>query len=94
MNIYLPMPFNFSDPDDWPRWKKRFLQFRDASNLSTAAEPRQVSTLLYCLGEDADNVLTSTNITNEEQKKFDDVLAKFDAFFKVHQNVIFECAVQ
>ena len=39
--------------------------------------------LLYCLDEEADDVLTSTNITEEERKKFDDVLAKFDAFFKV-----------
>ena len=92
MNIDPPKPFNFSDPDDWPRWKKRFLQFRDASNLSAAAEPRQVSTLLYCLGEDADDVLTSTNATQDERKKFDDVLAKFDAFFRVRQNVIFERA--
>ena len=68
--------------------EKRFLQFRDTSNLSAAAEPRQVSTLLYCLGEDADDVLTSTNVTDEERKKFDDVLANFDAFFQVRQNVM------
>ena len=92
MNIDLPKPFNFSDPDDWPRWKKRFLQFRDASNLSAASESRQVNTLLYCLGEDADDVLIPTNVTDDKRKKFDDVLAKFDAFFKVRQNVIFERA--
>lgn len=90
MNIDPPKPFNFSDPDDWPRWKKRFLQFRDTSNLSAATEPRQVRTLLYCLGEDADDVLTSTNVIDEERKKIDDVLAKFDVFFNVRQNVIFE----
>jgi len=48
-----------------------------------------VSTLLYCLGEEADNVLTSTNIT---KKKFDDVIQKFDEFFNVRKNVIFERA--
>ena len=48
--------------------------------------------LLYCLGEDADDVLTSTNISEENRKNFAKVLAKFDAFFKVRQNVIFERA--
>ena len=30
-----PDPFNFRNPDDWPRWKNRFQQFRDASGLSS-----------------------------------------------------------
>ena len=92
MNIDPPKPFNFSDPDDWPRWKKRFQQFCEASGLSTGSKTRQVSMLLYCLGEDADDILTSTNISEEERKNFVEVLAKFDAFFKVRQNVIFERA--
>ena len=32
------------------------------------------------------------NITEEELKKYDDVLAKFDEHFKVRQNIIFERA--
>ncbi len=32
------------------------------------SELRQVSTLLYCLGEEASDVLTSTNITEEDRK--------------------------
>ena len=48
--------------------------------------------LLYCLGEEADNVLISTNISEENRKNYDDVLAKFDAHFKVRKNIIFERA--
>ena len=44
------------------------------------------------MGENADNVLTSTRITSEERKKYDTVLAKLDGFFKVRRNVIFERA--
>ena len=47
MNIDPPKPFNFKSPDDWPRWKKRFQQFREASGLATGSESRQVSMLLY-----------------------------------------------
>ena len=35
-------------------------------------------------------VLSSTRVTAEERKEFDAVIDKFDAFFKVRKNVIFE----
>ena len=60
--------FNFSNPDDWPRWKKHFKQSSEASSLSMENQTRQVSTLLHCLGEDANDVLVSTNIMEGEQK--------------------------
>ena len=87
-----PEPFDFTKPDNWMKWKRRFEQFRDASGLSSAAETRQVSTLLYTMGENADNVLTSTDISEENRKRYNSVIAKFDAFFKVRRNVIFERA--
>ena len=87
-----PLPFRFDCPEEWPKWRRRFEQFRVASGLSKEDEERQISTLLYCLGEDADDVLTSTNISNESRKKYTDVLAKFDAHFQVCKNVIFERA--
>ena len=87
-----PQPFCLDAPDEWPRWQRRFQQFRVASKLSKEDEERQVSTLLYCLGEQADDVLVSTNISEESRKKYDDILAKFDAHFRVRKNIIFERA--
>ena len=55
-------------------------------------ESRQVCTLLYCLGEEADNVLVSTNATAEERTRYGAVLARFDGFFEVRKKVIFERA--
>jgi len=74
------------------KMEKRFKHFRDASGLSAAAETHQISTLLYCLGEEGDDVLSSNNITEEQLKKYDDVMTKFDEHFKVRQNIIFERA--
>ena len=48
-----PEPYDFKRPDDWPKWRRRFEQFRSASGLFKENEPQQVNTLLYCLGEDA-----------------------------------------
>ena len=59
-----PEPFNFKTPDEWPCWRRRFEQFRVASGLAEESATKQVSTLLYCLGEEAESVLTSMNPTD------------------------------
>ena len=76
-----PEKFNFKQPDKWPRWRKCFEQFCVASGLSTESSARQVNTLLYCLGEEAEDLLRSTNITEDERKVYLTVLGKFDGFF-------------
>ena len=44
------------------------------------------------MGEEAEDVLTSTNITGDEKKNYEAVLGKFNDYFKVYKNVIFERA--
>ena len=87
-----PDSFNFQTPDDWPRWIARFVQFRAAAGLAADLDEKQVNTQLYCMGEGAAAVLASTNITAEEQKVYLKEVEKFDAFFRVRRNVIFERA--
>ena len=87
-----PPPFNFQTPDDWPRWRQRFEQFRIASGLVDDAAAKQVNALLYTLGEEAEGVLTSVSVTAEERRVYATVLGKFNGFFKVRRNVIFERA--
>ena len=87
-----PGAFNFSKPDEWPRWLKRFKQYRSAAGLAGESEARQVDTLLYCMGEEAEDVLTSTNISAEDREKYDKVIEHFESHFKVRRNVIFERA--
>ena len=87
-----PAPFNFRKPDDWSRWKKRFEQYRLALELGKASASRQISTLLYCLGEEAEAVLDSTDATDDEKAVYKTVIEKFDAHFKVRKNIIYERA--
>ena len=89
-----PEPFNFKTPDEWLRWRRCFEQFRIASGMCEDSAITQVSTLLYCLGGDAEYVLISMNLTEDERKNYDAVMSKFDAFFKVHCNVIYTSAIQ
>ena len=55
-------PFNSEQPGEWSRWKRRFDQFRVASCLDEEGDGRQVSTLLFCLGKQAEDVLTLAGI--------------------------------
>lgn len=87
-----PAPFAFKCPDEWPRWKRQFEQFRQASGLVAGEDAKQVSTLLYSMGEDAEETLMSMNPSGEERASYDAVLGKFDNFFEVRKNLIFERA--
>ena len=64
-----------------------------ASGLHDVSVSKQkLNTLLYSLGEKAEFMLKSTNITEEETKNYETVLEKFDSFFQVRRSVIFERA--
>ena len=87
-----PEKFDFKKPDEWLKWKHLFEQFLSASGLDKEDETRQVSSILYCLGDEAHDVLTSMSITADDRKKYAKVLEKFDQHFDVRKNVIFERA--
>ncbi len=87
--VRLPEPFQF---DNWPKWKHRFQQYRSASGLTTADEEQQVATLLYCMREEAEDVLNSTGISAEDRAVYERVMERMDQFFKVRFNVILERA--
>ena len=86
--------FHFNRPDEWAKWKQCFEQFRQASSLSAQSEARQVSTLLHTLGEDSEDVLSSTNISSDGRKSYSTVMKKLNDFFKIRKkiNVIYEHA--
>lgn len=90
IHLQPPEPFNFRNPDDWQRWKRRFQQFREALDLDESTETKEISTLLYCLGDEVESVLASTNVTTEECKEYKKVLEKLDSFFQVQKNVIYK----
>ena len=47
-----------------------------------ASASKQVNMLLHCLGEEAESMLKSTNITEEETKNYETVLEKFNSLFQ------------
>ena len=84
--------FDFSKPEQWPKWIRRFERFRQASDLASKSEENQVNTLVYSMGDKADDVLQSFNLSEEDSKKYKTVKDKFDAHFVKRRNTIYERA--
>ena len=53
---------DFSKPEEWQKWIRRFERFWQASWLSVKSEMNQVNTLVYSMGDEADVILTSLSL--------------------------------
>ena len=87
-----PEQFHFGHPEEWLKWIRRFERFRKASGLEEKAEEAQVNTLIYTMGDDADDIVRSFRLSEEDSTKYSVVRAKFDAHFVKRRNVIYERA--
>ena len=85
-----PEEFDFSKPTEWIKWIKRFERFRSASGLSKRDEESQLNTLLYSMGSKSDDMLTTFGLATDNSKKYDVAKDKFDGYFVMRSNIIFE----
>ena len=56
-NIAAPEPFLFSQPENWGKWIRRFDRFRESSGIAEKPKPDQVNTLIYSMGDQAEDIL-------------------------------------
>ena len=84
--------FNFSQPKEWPKWSRCFKRFRQASGLTVKEETSQINTLIYAIGDEADDILTSLKLTEAQKRKYDVVRQKFEPYIVKRRNPIFERA--
>ena len=90
--VTMPEPFTFSRPEEWVKWIRRFERFRVASGLARREGDVQVNTLIYAMGDQADDILISFTLSDEDRKSYATVKSKFDNHFIQRRNVIFERA--
>ena len=86
--VQLPEKFDFSRQEEWPKWSRRFKRFRQASGLAKEEES-QINTLIYAMGDQADDILNSFKLSTTQLKQYHTVKTKFDEHFVVRRNVIF-----
>ena len=91
-NIQPPESFDFSKPQEWDKWIRRFERFRLASNLNASSEENQVNTLIYYMGDEADDILRGLTLTAIQESTYKGVRDVFQSFFVVKKNVIYERA--
>ena len=92
-NYQVPPPEKFSfKPEDWTRWIRRFERFRKATGLDQKSGESQVNTLVYSMGEAADDIMISFGLTADDAKQYEQVKNRFESHFIVKRNIIFERA--
>ena len=90
--VAAPESFIFSHPAEWSKWIRRFERFRVVSGIDQQSEEAQMNTMIYSMGNQADDTLRSFRLTDEDAKKYKVVEDKFDLHFVKKRNVIFERA--
>ena len=90
----IPPPLSLSEPDSltatWKTWQRQWKNYSIATGLKEKPEEVQAATLLTCLGPEALNVLDGLCPDEDEQKKVDVVLEKFEEFCIGKTNETFE----
>ena len=72
-----PESFCFKHPKEWPKWIRRFERYHLASGFDKKSLVVQVNALIYNMGDQADNILLSFELSDEDKNKCDMVKAKF-----------------
>lgn len=92
VSLQPPERFDCSRPDGWPAWIKRFERYRVASGLAEKTGAVQVSALVYTMGAEAEDILTSFGLSAGDGDDYDTVKERFQGHFVHRRNPIYERA--
>ncbi|UYV70566.1 hypothetical protein LAZ67_7003550, partial [Cordylochernes scorpioides] len=91
--IQTPETFDFSTPNEWPKWRKRFERYLVVSGMKKKEEADKIDLFMYLMGDRADDIFRTFKFEKEEEAtKIDSVLKAFDSHFCVRKNIIYERA--
>ncbi|UYV64812.1 hypothetical protein LAZ67_3002052 [Cordylochernes scorpioides] len=91
--IQPPETFDFSTPNEWPKWRKRFERYLVVSGMKKKEEADKIDLFMYLMGDRADDIFRIFKFEKEEEAtKIDSVLKAFDSHFCVRKNIIYERA--
>ena len=93
----IPLPGNFEEAnspqaaDAWPKWFRRFDRYRVALGLNSKPQTEQVSTLLYAMGDSADDILQTLRL-DEGTVSYEEIKKSLNDYFAERRNIIVERA--
>ena len=76
-----PESFKFTYPEQWTKWIRHLERFRITSGLSAKDDEVQVNTLIYAMGDEADEILQSFNLSDNDSKRYNAVKGRFKSHF-------------
>ena len=66
-----PEAMPFDAPSQWPEWRERFCRYRIATRLHKDDGDIQVSSLIYAMGRQAENIFKSFRFESREPSDID-----------------------
>ena len=87
-----PAEFDFSCPNKWEDWRDSFLRYRLATKLNKESGEIQVSSLIYSMVIDAENIMRSFGLEETAKNSFEAVLKKNNDDFIPKKKTIHERA--
>ncbi|UYV65537.1 hypothetical protein LAZ67_3004625 [Cordylochernes scorpioides] len=91
--IQPPETFDFSTPNEWPKWRKIFERYLVVSGMKKKEEADKIDLFMYLMGDRADDIFRTCKFEKEEEAtKIDSILKAFDSHFCVRKNIIYERA--
>ncbi|XP_011859821.1 PREDICTED: uncharacterized protein K02A2.6-like [Vollenhovia emeryi] len=88
-SLKLPDQFDFTRPETWSVWIKRFDRYIPIASLSNKSDKEKNDLLCYTLGEKAEEILLQI-LPDADTKTFAEVKTAFESYFTPKKNVIFE----
>ena len=87
-----PESFDFSKPQLWTDWRKRWVRYHTATELSNKSQAVQVSSLIYAMGQKAEAIYKTFEQVEDgaplqdqaqvqDPETHDAILKKFDRYF-------------
>ena len=73
----------------WKVWKDNFNIFLQATESSEKTDIVTSSILLHCIGQSAKDVYKTFTFAAGDEMKYNEIIAKFDAYFKPRKNLTF-----
>ncbi|KAI3380790.1 hypothetical protein SNEBB_010510, partial [Seison nebaliae] len=78
--------------EDWDRWIARFARYLIVSKVENETDRVKINNLLFFMGSRGEEILEAVQLSDSEAESYDEVLKKFNNFFRPKVNVVYERA--
>lgn len=87
--LQTPQQFDFTHPETWPEWSRRYQRYRNLNKLQAESEQYQIDNLVYIMGDTAEDILLQLSFANQaDRKKYEKVWDAFDKYYQPKTNVM------